>query len=480
MGDRPTDWYPLVQFGGDPIPGDWELVQEAAARYRRTADAIERARTLLREVTDSRDGWRSEAGEAFREKATELSDDVFKAHGRYDAAANALAGYWPELQDAQEESLELRRQAIEAQDEIDRLARRVEAAEDKDSETHDDQDRLQDDLETAEGDLQRLRDRLIQVVEDKDAAAQRAADAIGEFIGSDGLKDGFWDSVTDAVGDALSRVRDALIAIGNIAGWIATVASVIALAVGWIPVIGQPIAAVLGTVALVATVFSLVGNILEKDGLGIVLDLIGIVTFGIGRAAGRLARTSGARSGFRAFKSLLRQMQFGNRAARRARAEGILRQSAHRLWQASENAARFTRPSSLRGWARFAYTDGIGSELAESFRDLRNVRWDQVRSGLQGLRDGDLMSGGWRAGIQATISQIHGAHDAAQEATSLARAAAENSDLSYLGLGADSGVELASQVVGTASGVVGTLLGVRGEGWTATFLPSFSLGRGDT
>ncbi|MGP3971780.1 putative T7SS-secreted protein [Streptomyces sp. 6N223] len=119
--DRPRDWSPLVEDGSDPIPGDWELVQEAAARYRETADAIQRAQTLLRDVTDSEEGWQSEGGDAFREKATELSDDVFQAYGRYDAVADALAEYWPDLKEAQEDSLDLRRQANALQDEIDAL-----------------------------------------------------------------------------------------------------------------------------------------------------------------------------------------------------------------------------------------------------------------------------------------------------------------------------------------------------------------------
>ncbi|WP_326594532.1 hypothetical protein [Streptomyces sp. NBC_01803] len=193
MSGRPGDWHPLTEDGRDPFPGDWELVQEAAARYRRTADSIRTARELLREVTDSRDGWQSDAGEAFREQATEVSDDVWQAYGRYDAAADALAYYWPHLQDVQEESLELRRRAQQAQEELDRLGPRVEAAEDEDAGTHDQLAGLQGQVESVQSELNRLRDRLAQLIEDKDVAAQRAADAIGEFIGGDGLTDGFWD-----------------------------------------------------------------------------------------------------------------------------------------------------------------------------------------------------------------------------------------------------------------------------------------------
>ncbi|MGP4110664.1 putative T7SS-secreted protein [Streptomyces sp. 4N509B] len=277
---RPSDWYPLVEDASDPVPGDWELVEEAAARYRRTAEAIETARTLLRDVTDSRDGWRSEAGDAFREKATELSDDVFQAYGRYDAVATALAEYWPELRDAQEESLDLWRSADAAQDEIDALTRQVTAAADEDSDTHEDLGRLEGDLGLARAELQRFRDRLEQVVEDKDNAAQRAADAIGEFIGSDGLKDGFFDSM-------FSAFQDAMAVLGEIAGQIAMYAGIASLALCWVPVLGQALAAV----ATIATVISLAGNLINGDWHGVLLDSIGLLTFGAGRLAGAAART---------------------------------------------------------------------------------------------------------------------------------------------------------------------------------------------
>ncbi|MDT0307481.1 hypothetical protein RM780_10955 [Streptomyces sp. DSM 44917] len=443
MSGRPGDWHPLTEDGRDPVPGDWELVQEAAVRYRRTADAIQRARTLLREVTDSEQGWQSDAGRAFREKATELSDDVFRAYGRYDAAANALAGYWPELQDAQDESLSLRTQAQEAQGQIDRLGPQVEAAAEEDAENHDQHGTLQGDLEGAQAQLASLRSRLSEIVGAKDAAAQRAADAIGDFIGSDGLEDGFWDHV----GGALASIRDALIAIGNIAGFIAAWAGIAALLVGWIPIIGQALAGILGTIALIATCFSLIGNILKGDWVGAGLDVLGIVTFGIARAAGGVARVASQSGRFQAFRSLRGMSQFGNRAARTTRATDIMGDSAGNLRRLSDEAARFARPSGLRG----AYGN-LGGDMATSLRNLRTANYGSILGETRAL-PGQLAAGGWRGGLQGGAHQLFGVHNGAADALSMGRAAENGAQ--YFGMSGAAGLELGSQAVGTAGGMYG-------------------------
>ncbi|WP_049579464.1 hypothetical protein [Streptomyces sp. SBT349] len=379
---RPADWYPLTEDGRDPIPGDWELVREAAARYRRTADAISRARTLLGEVTDSEEGWRSDAGTAFREKATELSGDIWKAHGRYDVAALALANYWPVLEDAQDESLSLRQQAITAQERIDAANSTMDGLD----ESRENQDLEGDDLTeneeahgraegergAAEGELASLKSRLNGLIEEKNRAAQSAADQIGEFIGGDGLEDGFWDRV----GGALDVIRDVLITLGNIGGFIAAWAGLAALLVGWIPVIGQALAGILGVIALVGSIFSLVGNLLQgKWGMAL-LDVVGIVTFGLGRAAGSAARLGAQGSRFQAFRSLRGMSEFGNRAARTTRAADIMGDSAGNLRRLSDAAARGSR-SSMFG--------GLGDDMARNFSALRNARMGDIMSQTRAL-----------------------------------------------------------------------------------------------
>lgn len=470
MSGRPADWAPLTEDGRDPVPGDWEMVQEAAARYRRTADAIQRAKELLEDVTDSEDGWQSEAGTAFREKATEVSDDVWKAWGRYDAAATALAGYWPELEDAQTESLSLRTEAIDVQERINSLNGRIDGAQQEaenasDSDADDAEDRaaeanrqvagLQGQLDYQQGELTRLRNRLAEIVEAKDQAAQRAADAIGDFIGGDGLKDGFWDRV----GAFFDALKDFLIMIGEWAGRIAAICGVLALLVSWIPVIGQALAGILGAIALVASVFSMVGNALQGKWLNFALDVVGILTFGIGRAVTPMLSSAGGIARFSAFRNVMR-ISTGNRAARNAIAAGVVGDGAALAGRAG---TAFTRPAGLLGWGRAAF-GGLGSEMASSIGVLRNgANWGQGFSqGLAGLRNipSVVSDVGFRNSLRAGGLQFFGAHEAASDGLALLRATeagAENvGNINRLSHGA-----IAAGAGGAVSGNVG-LFGVEG------------------
>ncbi|GAA3855886.1 hypothetical protein [Streptomyces sedi] len=464
MGTRPADWQPLTEDGRDPVPGDWEMVQEAAARYRRTADAIRRAKELLEDVTDSEDGWQSDAGTAFREKSTEVSDDVWKAYGRYDAAAEALAGYWPELEDAQSESLRLRTEAQEVQAEIDSLGGRIDGAEadaeragdsdaddaeDREEEANREVENLQGQLDYQQGRLTQLRTQLAGIVEAKDQAAQRAADAIGDFIGGDGLKDGFWDHV----GAFFDGLKDFLIMIGEWAGRIAAICGVLALLVSWIPVVGQALAGILGAIALVATVFSLVGNALSGNWVGFALDVVGIVTFGIGRAVTPMLRAAGGTARFGAFRSVMQGAPGANRAARNAYAAGIVGDGATLAGRAGTT---FTRPSGLLGWGRSAF-GGLGADMAGNLRVLGSgSNWGQGFSqGLAGLRNipSTFAEAGLGRGLQAGAHQFFGQADAAGDALALGRAAGEGAAVG--GLGVSSGLGAGAAGAGAISGNIG-------------------------
>ncbi|WP_326598410.1 putative T7SS-secreted protein [Streptomyces sp. NBC_01803] len=458
MGNRPADWHPLTEDGRDPVPGDWEMVKEAAARYRRTADSIERARTLLSNTTQTSDGWEGRAGDAFREKATELSDNIFKAHGRYDATANALAGYWPALQDAQEESLELRTRAQNAQTDISSHQGQIDGI-DTDTGTDEDQedsqrrlDQAQERLGEAQDMLNAARARLAEVVAAKDNAAQAAANAIGDFIDDDGLEDGW----KDRLGTVLDVLKNVLITIGEWAARVAAIAGVLALLVGWIPIIGQALAGILGAIALIASVFSLVGNILKGDWLGALIDIVGIATFGIGRAAGGLLKAAGQSTRFQAFRSLRGMSQFGNRAARTARAEGIVGNTAGRLHGLSVEARAFTKPSGLLGWGREAF--GGGLDFAKNFRALRDAPWSRVLPDTGSMFRNipqNFRTAGPGGALQAGAHQFFGAPGAAADALSLGRAAQNGA--SFSGFAGASAAQWGSGGAGAVSGMGGLI-----------------------
>lgn len=261
---RPSDWS-VVGYYSDPVPGDPVLVEELARRYTKTADAIRTAVDGLQEITDRTDGQQSKAITELRKKAEEAGTDIGKAERRYREAGSALEAYAPELDEAQRMSASAHASATEAANAPKPEGEDADPAEDS----------AEDPGITA------AKAKVAEAVGIRDTAAQKCAGAIDDVIGTDGLKDGFWDNL----GGVLKVVE-------NIAGWVATVAGVLALVFCWVPVVGQALAAI----ALVATAVSLVckiglGGITGDWNLkGMAMDVVGLATFGIGRAFSGAAR----------------------------------------------------------------------------------------------------------------------------------------------------------------------------------------------
>ncbi|MQS06805.1 putative T7SS-secreted protein [Streptomyces alkaliphilus] len=360
-GARPRDWAPLTENGRDPIPGDWEEVKATMESLRATARMIKRCRDLLTTVEEDSESWKGESGTAFREHTTGLGDRVHKAHGRYEVAAEALDDYWPVLRDAQEESLELRKAAIEAQEEAAEYAAKAEAAEDPDSDFHDRHDEFTGTAEEARGRIASLRGRLADLIRERDAAANDAAEAIRDFIGKDDVRNRFWDGKWEAIQDVLGEV-------GAWAGTIGAIAGILSLFLGWIPIVGQ----VLGVIALIGTLISLVGNLANGNWVDALIDVIGIATLGIGKAAGVVVKATGASAKARAF-GVMRRLNGGsgkipgsaNRASRTKKAQDVLGDTQSNLRRKAVDAREATSLSSLRK----EFLSGIKSEVTDVWRN---------------------------------------------------------------------------------------------------------------
>ena len=116
----------------------------------------------------------------------------------------------------------------------------------------------------------------------RDRAAQSSIDDIHAITQHDGLHDSWWD---DWGKDLLSVITD-------VAGWVSSIAGVLALLVCWIPVIGQALAAVFLLVAGIAAVVNAIGNIVlastgERSWTEAVISIAGAVlaVVGLGAAA---------------------------------------------------------------------------------------------------------------------------------------------------------------------------------------------------
>ncbi|WP_146057081.1 MULTISPECIES: putative T7SS-secreted protein [unclassified Streptomyces] len=351
---RARDWVPLTDDGKDPVPGDWEEVKFAAQQYRGMADLIRRCSDTLDSVDEESATWTGNSAKVFREMATDLGDRVGKAHGRYDATAEALEEYWPKLEAAQEDSEELRKQAAGHQETLDTYLPLASAAEDEDSESHDRLGEYEEQCETAASCISALRVQLAEVVAAKNAAARKAAEAINDFIKNDGLKNssGFWKGFRDVLG-----------AIGTAAGKIGAAAGLLALALGWIPFIGQTLGGLLAVVAIAGTALSLIGNMANGNWKGAAFDTLGLVLPGVGRAVGKMATAAGKSAKLQGYTNVLRQGKGNlNRSARIKNAEAAMGGNRTQLRRSASDAAN-AAPSGVSSVARET-VKGIGDQFA--------------------------------------------------------------------------------------------------------------------
>lgn len=306
MSARPASHrWEVVGESSDPVPGDPEDVARLGRELRRTADAIEKQAGEIKALA-SVEAWKSKTAEEYRDQAKGASDKLRKAFRRYDEASRALGTtvdadvcsnqYASELARAQKMADKALSDA-ETADEDRRTAKSALAAQPDDTPKDDPATKRHEKAEeNADSALKAAKDAVDAAKSIRDAAAKRAADAIHDVIEDDGLKDGWKDKFQNWVHENSGWLKE----ISKWAGRIALAAGVLALVVGWIPVIGQIAAAALNAVALLASVTALaVDLVLYLGGEGslkaVLLDAVGVATFGLGRAA--IMRRQGGRGG---------------------------------------------------------------------------------------------------------------------------------------------------------------------------------------
>lgn len=254
---RAIDWSPL-EIGSDPIPGDPDLVRAGGEQYLSVADAIKGAASTLRSMELDED--ESEATAALITNAGDVADDIERAEARYRETGLALTAYAPRLASAQDESLsalEIARQAQQdaAAAETSRWQLMTLSNSDDDpaaaAEHREQTQQAEAQGDAAADQLARARRLLQSAIDDRDSAASDAANRIQSIVEGDDLNDSWWDNWG----------ADLLAAITDIAGWISTIAGVLALCVSWIPVVGQVLAGALLIVAGVAAVVNAIGNV---------------------------------------------------------------------------------------------------------------------------------------------------------------------------------------------------------------------------
>jgi len=112
---RPTDWY-VLDLDGDPTPGDPVQVLGLAQRVHGFADDVGAALRSIRGLSgDSAvQSWTGLTADEYRSQFDDLPGELDKLERSYRLCGDALAAYWPKLQQAQgdaDRALEQGRQA---------------------------------------------------------------------------------------------------------------------------------------------------------------------------------------------------------------------------------------------------------------------------------------------------------------------------------------------------------------------------------
>ncbi|MFF3873150.1 hypothetical protein [Streptomyces sp. NPDC001978] len=339
-------------------------MRDLSRRFEATAKTISDTVAALHRI-GKLESWDSKAGKAFAEKANDTAKTVSKAHDRYADAGAALKEYYTDLDTIQGEADKLLTQA-EAQH--DHLAAAKSQAEKPPKGTDDgEQDKLDKKVTDLQDGLDGLRGKLVALKERHKNAGNKAAELIHDTTKGDELNDSWLDDL-----------RDTLKIVSTVAGAIAAVCGVASLLVGWIPIIGQALAGVLGTIALIATVVSLVCHVLlaiNGDGSwgDVAMDALGLATFGIGRvfsAGSKLAATLGRSRVWTAATQYVRGWNPGlSSAARRALVVEMVGSRGGAVTGAA--VPEVSLGAAFRGLGR-SFVDDLGT-VRSNWRDLFKV-----------------------------------------------------------------------------------------------------------
>ncbi|KAA1421753.1 hypothetical protein F0U44_05640 [Nocardioides humilatus] len=366
----------LVGQSDDPVPYSKGDVLAVADTYGETARDLERTSSILARL-NREDGWRGEAAETFAEKADDALRDVDKAAEKYTMVKRALVSFAEDVGVAQSQTAAAAVDAENAQ-------RQVEAhtydplsgvADPTNAQLDANWDRLRR-LGRAEDDLALARARCVAAVAALDNAAEIAARAINQA--SEYYRDGRWDDIKGWARDHaefLAGIARILEWIGVALAAIGIVLLLIVTAPAWLTALVVGLG-VLAAVALLATHYLLYKSMTggyeltgddEVTAGDLIWDIVGLVSFGAGKGAGKIARGSAD-------------------AASSVAASNAARAALARLAPQVRNALNIADPTNpLRRWAmqRFGQAIQRGSNSIPIVDDV-------VTSALQRLRSLDV------------------------------------------------------------------------------------------
>ena len=273
---RPTGW-DILGLDGDPTPGVVETVTALAKEFGDFAHDVESAYRSLNSFGSDATAlaWVGQTAEAFKSHYGPLPGRLQKLYTSYSEASDALSAYAPLLQAAQNKADSALRQAQDANVDLQRAttgannaATDLKTAQQNHATTPNPQavtdaqtahDTAQTSLNNAKAHMAALTTQANQAKDDRINAAKTCAKAIGHAQ-HDGIHNKSW---WQHLGEDLSKWGGE---IGEIAGEIAPILDVIALATSWIPgvdVVTAALAEADNIIAIAGTAVGVAGDAMQ-------------------------------------------------------------------------------------------------------------------------------------------------------------------------------------------------------------------------
>ena len=128
---RPTDWH-VLDLDRDPTPGDPTQVQALARRLHTFAEDVGSALRQIRGMSGDSAvrEWTGQAAEEYRSYFDGVPDKLDKLERSYRLCGDALAAYWPKLQQAQGDADRALEQGRQAKADLTRAQAQLTSAED--------------------------------------------------------------------------------------------------------------------------------------------------------------------------------------------------------------------------------------------------------------------------------------------------------------------------------------------------------------
>ncbi|WP_194892368.1 RHS repeat-associated core domain-containing protein [Catenulispora pinisilvae] len=297
---RPTGW-DILGLDGDPTPGVVESVQDLAKEFGDFAHDVESAYRSLNSFSSDSAAlqWVGQTAEAFKSHYGPLPGRLQKLYTSYSEASDALSAYAPQLQAAQNKADSALRQAQDANVDLQhasttansaaadlKTAQQNHATSPNPQAVTDAQtahDTAQTNLNDARARMAALTTQANQAKDDRINAAKDCAKALGHAQ-HDGIHNKSW---WQHLGEDLSKWGGE---IGKIAGELAPVLDVIALATSWIPgvdVVTAALAEADNIIAIAGTAVGAIGDAMQGHWGDALLGagMLGLTVIG-GRALG--------------------------------------------------------------------------------------------------------------------------------------------------------------------------------------------------